>query len=263
MEQLATELHDPVKTNLSSDKVLRIMEAMAYHADPLSLGEIAEIVGMNITTTRRFITSLCNAGYASRDQNKNYFLTLKLCTLANKVQSHLRIKDVCKPFLKSLSSVFAETVNLGIERNHKLLYIDSIEPAGQSIKMVECIGSTAPLHCTGQGKLFLLNYSNEDLKILMRSSSIQPLTKHTIVQYEDLLYELKRIREQGYAFDNEEYELGARCVAAPIKNYKGEIFASISVSGPSTRMTDAFLFSKLPYLVEACQNISRIYGEGH
>jgi IclR family KDG regulon transcriptional repressor len=116
------------------------------------------------------------------------------------------------------------------------------------------------MHSTGVGKLLLLNYTPAQLEEFVRKKGLEMLTQNTITTYGDLLEELKTVREQGYAMDNEECEDGARCIAAPIKDYTGKIIAGISISGPINRITLKRIKPLKDILLEISSKISEKFG---
>ena len=122
------------------------------------------------------------------------------------------------------------------------------------------LGSIAPMHCTGIGKLFLSEASAEELERLIAVKGLPGYTRNTLTRREDLLPELERIRARGYAYDQEECEIGARCVAFPIRDYTGKIVAGISITGPSTRLSDAFIDARLDSLRLAAAEMSQKLG---
>lgn len=147
------------KANQSSDKLLKIIELMSQHSVPISLPDLALLTEMNISTTRRFLVTLLANNYIAKDAKGNYFLTLKICHIANRVKIVMDLKEVCVRFLQELCREFSETVNLGVEDEGELLYLDSLEPKNQYIKLSQSLG-TAPLYCTAMGKLFLSDYTD-------------------------------------------------------------------------------------------------------
>ena len=119
------------------------------------------------------------------------------------------------------------------------------------------VGARAPLHATGAGKLLLLNYSNQKLNEYIAVKGLRALTPHTLVTREALVNSLEMIRSRGYALEDEERELGARCVAAPVRDYSGRIVGGISVSGPTTRMSRARLEALAPLVMDMAAELSR------
>ena len=231
-------LQKSAKLNQSVEKVLQIIETMAQSREPLRLQDISMKVKMPSSTTLRLINTLMNCGYANQDPNTlRYTLSLKFMEIGSLVSSQLSIRDIAHPYLVELSKKCKESVCLAIEQNMEVVYIDVIDGPDGMLKITQRIGKIAPIHSTGVGKLMLLNYYSSQIEHMIKTKGMAALTPNTITTKQELLNELKKIKNQGYALDNEECELGARCLSVGIKDYTGKIVAGISVSGPVTRMS--------------------------
>lgn len=226
------------KGNQSLDKALQIIEVMAKHSQPMRLQDIASQVGQPPSTVIRFLNTLISNKYVLQStETSKYALSIKFCQLGNLVSSQISVRDIIKPYLMDLSLYCKESACLTIERNSQVVYIDVVEGPDSILKALQKIGHVAPLHCTGVGKLFLLNYSKDQIDAYIAEKGLPYYTDHTITRPQDLLKELNHIRSTIYSMDNEECELGAKCVAAPVRDYTKEIIACISVTGPTSRMT--------------------------
>jgi DNA-binding IclR family transcriptional regulator len=246
--------------NLSTIKVLNLIELLADANKPMRLMDIAKGLSANPSTTLRFLSALVESGYAAQDpETSRYYLTFKICSIANKISSNVNLRDIARPYLSKVSAQFGESTCLALESDMRVVYIDVIEGPDQMIKSMQRIGSIAPLHCTGIGKLFLLNYSDEKLDRYISQKGLTRFTENTMVSKEQLIDELVAVRRRGHAFDNEECEIGARCVAFPVYGRDGRIAAGVSVTGPAGRLTDEFVAENLHFLEEAANNISSIY----
>lgn len=247
----------PTQTNQSSDKLLRLLEIMTEQSEPLRLQDIARVTGMNSSTVLRFLTALQRRDYVAQDMDTGrYFLTFKICALAQNISTFFDIRNIAMPFMRNVSHLFSESCNLATENDMTVVYIAVANVPGNTLMSTQRIGNVAPMHCTGVGKLFLTDYSPTELDRLVAIKKLPGFTEYTITAPDVLRAELEKIRAQGYAFDNEECEVGARCIAVPIRDYTRKIKAGISVSGPAVRMTDAHIFTHLPYLLEAAEQIS-------
>ena len=252
------------KANQSVEKVLNIIEILSKQNEPVRLQDLSQKLDMNASTTLRFLTTLQRKGYvAQQKESQRYYLTFKICTVANNISSHISLRDIAITDLKRLSNIFLEPVNLAIEEDMTVVYIEVANGPNQGLRTMQRIGNVAPMHCTGVGKLMLLNYDNRQIDKLIERKGLQRFTDATIMTKEGLLAELGNIRKQGYAYDNEECEAGVRCIAAPVRDYTGKTVAGISVSGPAFRMTDEYIDSKRQYLLDAAQQISIQLGYGN
>ena len=256
MKELGEELI-VTRTNQSSDKLLNLLEFLTEQSEPLRLQDISRSCGMNASTALRFLNALQRRKYVEQDvQTGRYYLTFKLCALAQNVKSFFDIRSIALPFLRNVAHIFSESCNLSVERDMTVMYIDVAEGPNKTLISTQRIGNVAPLHCTGVGKLFLTEYSPASLEQFIILKPLTKYTAYTITKPEALKEELESVKKLGYAFDNEECEGGVRCVAAPIRNYTEKIKACISVSGPTVRMTDEHIFRHLPFLMEAAEQIS-------
>ena len=167
---------------------------------------------------------------------------------------------MANPYLKDLSAHCGESVCLAIEQDMSVVYVDVIEGKDQMLRTMNRIGNVAPMHCTGVGKLMLLNYDDAKLNQLIAERGLQKFTENTITTKKDLVAELNTIRRQGYAYDNEECEIGAKCISFPIRDYTGNVIAAISVTGPIFRMTQEYIDSQIPYIRNTALEISKRVG---
>ena len=247
--------------NQSAEKTLHIIEYLAEQDVPTRLIDIAQALDLNISTTLRFISTLVTMGYIAQDENSaKYFLTYKICAIGNKVSHHTKLNQISETYLRNLSRNIGESVCIAVEQNRQVVYINVFEGSDQMIRTMQRIGNVAPLHCTGIGKLFLLNYNTEELNQFFKYSKLEKYTEHTLTTKNALLRELDKIRGNGYAFDNEECEIGARCIAFPIYDYTGKIISGFSITGPTSRLTDAFVKKWLPAFQETARSISSQLG---
>jgi len=247
----------PSQTNQSSEKLLTMIEVMAARQEPLRLQEIAKLCGTNSTTALRFITALQRKNYVAQDiDTGRYYLTFKFCAIGQSISSYTNIRTIAAPFLRSVAHLFKETCNLAIENDMSIMYIEIANSPNQTLLSTQHIGNIAPMHCTGIGKLLLTDYSMTELDHLITIKKLPEFTERTITAKQELLAELDIIRQAGYAFDNEECEVGVRCISAPIRDFTGKIVAGISVSGPAVRMTDEHIYQHLPFLLDTAEQIS-------
>ena len=216
-------------------KVLAIFELLDRAPDGLQLRNIAEQAKVNKSTAYRFLAHLEKAGYLVRDNARAYLLGPRLVRLGSGSTYKSTICKVSRPILDTLWQQTDETVNLGVLDGREILYLDVIE-SPHNFRLVSQIGMRRPLHCTGLGKA-ILAWQTASFRDELLATKLEKLTRHSIVRATDMIAELGRIQRRGYALDDEEVELGARCVAAPVFDSSGYVAAGISVSGPVTRMS--------------------------
>ena len=247
----------PAKNNQSTDKVLQIMELLCHSPEPMRLIDIATALQFNSSTALRFLNSLEQNGYVFKDpESLKYRMTFKICGLASQVSNSTDLIQVASSPIKELSSKLRECVCLSVEQNFSIVYIYVADGPGQMLRTTQRIGKEAPMHCTGVGKMILSDWPSSKVDAVIEQKGLTKYTEHTLVTREQLFAELENIRRRGYAYDNEECELGARCVAFPLRNYTGNIVASLSVTGPLGRMTDEFIASKFDMILDVVKSIS-------
>lgn len=245
--------------NQSAEKMLTIIEYLAEKKQPMRLLHISKDLGINTSTALRFLTTLVNCGYAEQEEDTaKYYLTFKICAVANKVSSQINVREIAKPYMKQLSEIFGESVCLAVVQSMKVVYIEVVEGPGpdQMLRTMQRIGNIAPMHCTGIGKLFLTEYTDSEIDRFIESMGLNRFTEYTLTSKLQLVEELKQIKQRGYAYDNEECEIGARCVAFPIYDNLGKVIAGISVTGPANRLTNSYIEGRLQYLHQTTQDIS-------
>ena len=246
--------------NLSIMKALDIIEYLAeQNNEPQRMCDIARALDLNISTISRFLSSLVSRGYVRQDADTaRYMLTLRFCGIAGRISSNLQVYNLALPVMKEISREVRETVCLAVEQNAMVEYIGVVHAADQMMQTLQRIGNRAPMYCTGIGKLLLCSHTEEEVRQILRQRGMEAFTPNTITDEEALLAELDRVRAQGYAYDNEECEIGARCIAVPVCNQYGQIIAGVSVTGPSIRLTDEKIRSFLPYFTAQVQRISSL-----
>ena len=247
------------KANQSVEKTLQIIEIMAKEPDAMRLQDIALKADMPASTVLRMVNTLLVYGYINQDPDTlRYSLSLKFAQIGNLVSARFSMSKIVHPFLVELSERCQESSCLAVEEDMELVYTDVVDGPDNMLRIMQRIGKKAPLHSTGIGKLLLLNYSNKQLNELIATKGLAALTPNTLVTREALAERLESIRRQGYALDDEECELGARCVAAPVRNYTGRVVAGISVSGPVSRLTKERIQVIAPVVMEIGDKISKL-----
>jgi len=245
-------------TNKSLNRAIKIIELLAHTSTPMRLQELAEKTKIPESTVLRTLNTLISNKYAQQDYDtKKYFLTLKFAYIGNLISSRINIRDIAKPFLIELSEKSRESACLAIEQDSKAVYIDFVDGPDNLLRTLHLIGRAAPLHCTGVGKNLLLNYSGEMLDKYIETNGLVALTNNSIRTKQELIHELEKVGSQGYAIDDAECEDGVRCVAAPVKDYLGKVLASISITGPSNRLTDEKIKIIIDYVIQTAQNVTQ------
>jgi DNA-binding IclR family transcriptional regulator len=188
------------------------------------------------STAHRILTALVRDRMVERVDQGSYRLGMRLLELGNLVKSRISVREHALPFMRELHAATGEAVNLSVRRDDEIVYIERTSSGRSLMRVVNIIGARAPLHITAVGKLFLLEDGAEGLKSYAERTALPAFTKNTIHALPTLEKELDRVRRQGYAIDNEEAELGVRCVGAGIRDDTGALVAGLSISSPAERM---------------------------
>ena len=244
------------KTIASVIKAIDVINYLAQSEDELGVTEISEGLGMGVSATYHLLNTLRECNIIDQDEkSKKFKLSLRLWQIGMAAYEKNPISMTLKPFLKRLKEFTGETANLTILDNDHIVYIAQ-EESDKAIKMFTQMGASAPLHCTGAGKI-LLAYQNE----VKRNSIIDKLdlvkyTDNTITKRDELIKKLEEIRNQGYGFDEEERNQDVFCIGAPVFGVKDEIVACISISGPKSRFTEENTRTWLKVVIEIANEAS-------
>lgn len=216
-------------------KVLLILEALQGSSAGLGLKAICDLTGIHKSTAHRFLKHLERERYLIRTEAGAYLIGPRLSQMSTRGSQSATLQSVARPFLGELWKSTQETVNLAILDQGTVLYVDVIE-SPHEFRFSSRVGTRRSLHVTALGKALAAFLPAELRENILSSITFQPATPHTILNLLQFREELQKIREQGYAVDDEEAVQGARCVSAPILNSANEAIAAVSVSGPVTRV---------------------------
>ena len=240
----------------TAEKTLDILESLASQKNGVGLAELSREIGMPKSTLFRYLATLERRGYVSKDGlTGRYELGFKLFQLGSMAVARHSVREMALPFMHSLLDQFSETVNLGIMESGEVLYLEILE-SPQAMRMSSRVGNREHAHATSLGKAMLAFMSEAEVEEIVRAPGLPPRTEKTITTLEGLKEELGRVRERGYAIDDEENEPMARCVGVPIFNRFGEVAGALSLAGPAHRFSEAKVESMGQALMEAASRIS-------
>src|SRR5271156_1887221 len=224
-------------------KVLQVLELLDRSPDGLQLREISVATGINKSTVHRFLSHLEGEGYLFRDAVGTYMLGPKLARLGSGVSFQTTLCRICRPTLENLRAATDETVNLAVLDGFEILYLDVLE-SQNNFRLVFPVGARHSVHCTALGKAILANLEDKQRQEQILSAiEFVSYTPKTIMSVARLRKELIEIRKQGFALDDEETMIGARCVGAAIFDADGKVVGGISTAGPISRAKE-----RLPFL---------------
>lgn len=248
------------KTRLTSvANAARLLQAFTPEHPELGISDLAKRLGLAKSTVHRLASTLIEAKFLEQNQRTvKYQLGLAVFELGACVASRMDVSVQSIPYLESLMEQSGETVHLAILDETEVLYINKIE-SRQTIRMNSRIGRRGPVYCTGVGKALLAFQPPEEIELLIASGLAQR-TPNTITDPDKFRRHLSEVRERGYAIDDEEVEIGMRCLAAPIRDHSSKVIASISLCGPSQRLTRERLLAFAPSVIDTADTISARLG---
>jgi len=232
------------------ERLFSLMDVLASREDAISLKEISEKTGLHPSTAHRILNDLTIGRFVDRPEAGSYRLGMRLLELGNMVKARLNVRDAALAPMRELHKLIQQPVNLSMRQGDEIVYIERAYSERSGMQVVRAIGGRAPLHLTSVGKLFLSVDEPMKVRNYATRTGLSGQTKNSITQLPVLERELSKVRQYGIARDNEELELGVRCIAAGIYDDQGKLLAGLSISAPADRMDEAWL-SKLQSTTEA------------
>lgn len=247
------------KSVQSIERALDIIEAVAVEQEGLGLTEIADRVELHKSTVYRIIATLVKRGYLDKNHDGEYKVGLKLIEAVSCYINSLELQTEARPYVAQITAHLGLTSHLGVLDGDKVVYIEKMDVVS-TVKMYSQIGLRMHAYCSSLGKCLLANYSKEQLNAIMADCGFIKFTPNTISGIDKLHQEIAKVRQQGWAMDNEEYEIGHRCIGAPIYDYRGDIIAAISASGDKHLLTEDRIEEVAEYVKRTALEISKGMG---
>lgn len=238
------------------ERMFALIDVLASREEAVSLKEISEKTGLHLSTTHRILNDLAIGRFVDRPQSGTYRLGMRLLELGNLVKGRLSVRDAALAPMQALHRLIQQPVNLSLRQGDEIVYIERAFSERSGMQVVRAIGARAPLHLTSVGKLFLAADDLQRLRAYATRTGLAGHTKNSITQLGNLERELARVRQSGNAQDNEELELGVRCMAAGIYDDQSKLVAGLSISAPTSRLEEAWL----PKLQSTVNEISSSLG---
>lgn len=242
------------KSVQSVDRAFDVLEVLASHGRPMGISEIARITALPQGTVHRLLLALVARGYARRDNERKYAIgaaALRLGDAANRA-----LVSVSSEYLRQLVQLAGETANLAVLEGTTMVYAAQ-SPSPHTLRIFAEVGRPVPLHSTAVGKAVLAAMSRPDALRLLDRAELIGRTPYTITTLPALLIELDQIEADGFAVDNEEHELGVRCVAVPLPDL-ASVRAALSISGPAERLTLETARSLAPAMTEVAAALATV-----
>lgn len=238
------------------DRVFAILEYLSLAEEPKGPTDIAHATSLHKSTVHRLLSALCASGYAEKTSEGTYSLGIKFIEIASNRINNLELQTEARPLLHELHNELGLIVHLGILDHNEVVYVEKMD-ISRNLRLYAQIGMRVPAHCSSLGKCLLASLSGDDIDYLLPRGKLEQYTPQTITTTQELKAHLREVRLQGWAMDNEEYIVGNRCIAAPIYDYRGEVIAAVSASGPTSLMTEERLTTVIARVKEASSQISR------
>ena len=223
------------------ERMFNLLEVLASKQEAVSLKEISERTGLHPSTAHRILNDLAIGRFVDRPEAGSYRLGMRLLELGNLVKARLSVRDTALGPMRELHKLIQQPVNLSVRQGDEIVYIERAYSERSGMQVVRAIGGRAPLHLTSVGKLFLAAEEATRLRAYATRTGLAGNTRNSITQISTLEKELQQCRRTGIARDNEELELGVRCMAAGIYDDQGRLVAGLSISAPSDRLDEGWI----------------------
>lgn len=223
------------------ERMVTLLDVLARHHDPVSLKQLAIESDLHPSTAHRILNDMVLTRFVDRADTGSYRLGMRLLELGNIVKSRLDVREAAIEFMRTLHRKTNQTVNLSVRQGDEIVYIDRAYSERSGMQVVRAIGGRAPLHLTSTGKLFLSLDDMRTIRSYAVRTGLAGHTRNSITDLPKLEKELQEVRETGFARDNEELELGVRCMAAGIYDDTGKMIAGLSISAPADRLQEEWL----------------------
>ncbi|CAA9362797.1 MAG: Transcriptional regulator, IclR family [uncultured Nocardioidaceae bacterium] len=241
----------------SVDRALTILSVLA-RTGQAGVSEIAAELGVHKSTAFRLVSTLENHDIVEQTEDRGkYRLGLGLVRLAGASSARLDLVQEARPVCRRLAADCGETVNIAVLSEQAALYVDQVS-GGSALGSHYWVGQSIPLHATSNGKVLLSDLEPEEVD--RRVTELPAYTEHTITRRDVLHRQLLVVRDQGYAVAAEELEVGLTALAAPVRSAHGDVVASVSLSGPTFRLSEDRVTDLVPVLVAAGAEVSRRLG---
>lgn len=223
------------------ERMNALLDALARQSEPVSLKSLAQTTTLHPSTAHRILNDLVLARMVDRTEPGFYQLGMRLLELGNLVKARLNVRDAAASPMRELHRLTGETINLSVRQGDEIVYIERAVSERSGMQVVRAIGGRAPLHLTSTGKLFLASEEARAVRSYGMRTGLAGQTRNSITDLGKLERELDEVRTNGYARDNEELELGVRCIAAGIYDDGAHLVAGLSISAPADRANDGWL----------------------
>ena len=250
-------MSEPAKPSVQViERLFLLLEVLAKNGQAMSLKEISEAAKLHPSTTHRILNDVTIGRFVERPESGTYRLGMRLLELGTLVKDRLNVRDLALGPMRELHRLIQQPVNLSVRQGDEIIYIERAYSERSGMQVVRAIGGRAPLHLTSVGKLFLASDDIARIRAYATRTGLPSQTRNSLTQLHQLERELQEAQKSGVARDNEELELGVRCIAAGVRDDQGKLVAGLSISAPASRMDESWL----PKLQSTANEISKALG---
>ena len=232
----------PVKPTVQViERMFSLLDILANREEAMSLKEISEKSGLHASTAHRILNDLATGRFVDRPAAGTYRLGMRLLELGNLVKARLNVRDAALGPMRELHKLTQQPVNLSMRQGDEIIYVERAYSERSGMQVVRAIGGRAPLHLTSVGKLFLAHDDTARVRAYAVRTGLAGHTRNSITELAALERELARVNQGGTARDDEELEVGVRCMAAGILDDQGKLIAGLSITAPADRLEESWL----------------------
>ena len=222
-------------------RAFALLDELAAHQDPVALKDLSERTGLLPSTAHRILNDLAVGRFVDRPEAGSYRLGMRMLELGNLVKARLDVRDAALAPMRELHKLTHQPVNLSVRQGDEIVYIERTYSERSGMQVVRAIGGRAPLHLTSVGKLFLAFDDPQRVRAYATRTGLAGHTRNSLTDLPALERDLSKVRREAVARDDEELELGVRCMAAGIFDDQGKLVAGLSISSPADRLEESWL----------------------
>lgn len=246
--------------NRSARRGARILKLLGESGVPLGLSQIAKRLDLHPSTTHRLLGALVAEGLVEQDPHTSkYGISVQLFALGRAAVRHLGIGDRVQVELRGLAERVGETVNFGVVRKRRVIYLFSVE-SKETLRTGVKVGSSLPAHATAIGKVILAAASPETIDAYLEQTPLEAFTPRSVTSPGEFRRRLEQIQHDGYTVDLEECHVGVWAVGVPVRGPDGTVIAGLAITGPSSRMEEQGIQGAIRESVACAKSISRFLG---
>ena len=248
-------------TSKAVERALSMLELVASSKKGLSNADLSRRLKIPKSSASYILRVLENRAYLRRGGDGKYLLGLRLMSLTSDALSHVDVRDIAKPELQRfLKNSRLPEAHLAILDNGRAVYIEKVEAEDSFIKMDIWVGHRLPVHTTAIGKALVAYLPQEEIVKILKTHGLEKKTRKSISSSEKFLREAAKVRQFGFAVDNEENSVGVRCIAAPIFDSQGNVVAAIGTSSTILQIDDENLSKFVDQVKQSANRVSRQMG---